>query len=68
MATIALPPRFQRRAASGKIDREQLQLYDDFGIEVPFLRIGQTRWFRVSAQIYNSLSEYGYLAAALLAL
>lgn len=68
MATLPLPQKFQRIAQSDKIDREQLQLYDDFRIEVPFLRLGQTRWFRVSAQIYNSLSEYEYLAAALQAL
>jgi isopenicillin-N epimerase len=68
MATLALPQKFQRIVQSGKIDREQLQLYDDFRIEVPFLRMGETRWFRVSAQIYNSLSEYEYLACALQAL
>jgi isopenicillin-N epimerase len=67
MATIALPERFQRLPASGKIDVEQLWLYDEFGIEVPFYRCGlpERRWFRISAQIYNSQAEYEYLAAAL---
>jgi isopenicillin-N epimerase len=67
MATIPLPQRFQSRKASGKIDREQLALYDRFGIEVPFMRFGepQQRWLRVSAQIYNSPSDYEFLAAAL---
>jgi isopenicillin-N epimerase len=68
MATIPLPPHFQGVFRSGRIDREQLDLYDKFGIEVPFNRIGQpeTRWFRISAQIYNTLAEYEYLADALL--
>jgi len=67
MATIPLPDRFQRVPPSGKIDREQLRLYDEFGIEVPLMRFGQPprRWLRVSAQIYNSLAEYEYLGAAL---
>ena len=70
MATIPLPERFQRVPATGKIDAEQLRLYDEFGIEVPFYRFGspERRWFRVSAQIYNTPSEYEYLAEALRAL
>ena len=67
LATLPLPERFQRVAASGKIDQEQLRLYDKFGIEVPLSRFGSPsrRWFRISAQIYNSPAEYEYLAAAL---
>lgn len=67
MATIPLPEKLQRGPASGKIDREQLRLYDEFGIEVPFMRFGQParRWLRISAQIYNSPAEYEYLGAAL---
>jgi isopenicillin-N epimerase len=67
MATIPLPARFQRRKASGKIYREQLALYDRFGIEVPLSRFGapSQRWLRVSAQIYNSPADYEFLAAAL---
>jgi isopenicillin-N epimerase len=70
MATIPLPEEFQRAPRSGKIDAEQLRLYDEFGIEVPFNRAGQpeARYFRVSAQIYNSLADYEYLASALKAL
>jgi isopenicillin-N epimerase len=66
MAAIPLPERFQKVPRSGKIDREQRALYDRFGIEVPFNRIGrpERRWFRISAQIYNTLYEYEYLAAA----
>jgi isopenicillin-N epimerase len=67
IATIPLPEQFQKRKASGKIDREQLALYDRFGIEVPLNRFGTPtqRWLRISAQIYNSPAEYEYLAAAL---
>lgn len=67
MATIPLPARFQSRSPSGKIDAEQLELYDRYGIEVPFLRCGEPerRWFRISAQIYNSPADYEFLAEAL---
>jgi len=67
MATIPLPPGFQRGPVAGKIDPEQLRLYDEFGIEVPFMRFGPSpdRWLRISAQIYNSPAEYAYLGAAL---
>ena len=67
MATIPLPARFQKRKPSGKIDREQLALYDRFGIEVPLSRFStpSQRWLRISAQIYNSPTEYEFLAAAL---
>lgn len=67
MATLPLPERFQGRAKSGKIDPEQLRLYDEFGIEVPFVRFGwpERRFLRLSAQIYNSPADYEYLAEAL---
>jgi len=67
MATIPLPTRFQGVPRSGKIDAEQLRLYDTFGIEVPFTRFGspQRRYFRISAQFYNTIREYDYLAKAL---
>jgi isopenicillin-N epimerase len=67
MATIPLPPRIQGRPKRSKIDPEQLRLYDSFGIEVPFFRIGkaQRRYFRISAQLYNTIEEYAYLARAL---
>jgi hypothetical protein len=52
---------------AGRIDAEQLRLYDRFRIEVPFFRIGrpERRYFRISAHIHNSLAEYEYLAKAL---
>lgn len=70
MATIRLPERFQDIPASRKIDAEQMQLYDRFGVEVPFFRCGkpERRWLRVSAQLYNSIAEYEYLADALASL
>ncbi len=67
MATMPLPAPFQNMPATGKIDAEQLRLYDGFGIEVPFLRFGEPehRWFRISAQIYNTPADYEYLAEAI---
>ncbi len=67
MATVRLPEKFQGRPLKGRFEKEQVKLYEKFGIEVPFLRIGtpSSRYVRVSAQIYNSIEEYEYLAAAL---
>jgi isopenicillin-N epimerase len=67
MATIPLPDQFQGAFRSAKIDAEQLRLYDRFGIEVPFNRAGEPekRYFRISAQLYNSLPEYEFLAESL---
>jgi isopenicillin-N epimerase len=71
MASIELPQRFQGRPRTSKIDPEQLCLYDRFRIEVPFFRCGQangTRYLRISAHLYNTRSDYEYLAEALTAL
>jgi isopenicillin-N epimerase len=67
MAAIPLPSQFQGQPKSEKIDAEQQRLYDEFGIEVPFVRLEQPqrRYFRISAQIYNSLADYDYLAKVL---
>jgi hypothetical protein len=53
-----------------KIDVEQLRLYDEFGVELPFFRFGSPErcYFRLSAHLHNSLAEYEYLAEALQAL
>ena len=66
MATVPLPARLQNRPPAGKIDADQLRLYDEFGIEVPFNRIGQPpiRYLRVSAQIYNTVAQYRRLNRA----
>ena len=67
MCTLPLPEEFQGIPKDGKIDAEQLRLYDEFGIEVPFLRLGnpERRWFRITAQVYNSPEQYESLAKAL---
>jgi isopenicillin-N epimerase len=67
LATIPLPADFPDAPKPEKIDAEQAELYDRYSIEVPFHRFGQPprRWIRISAQIYNSMAEYEYLAAAL---
>ncbi len=67
MATIPLADPFQRIPKNAKIDAEQLRLYDKFSVEVPFVRIGkpERRYFRISAQLYNTLADYEYLADAL---
>jgi isopenicillin-N epimerase len=76
MATLSLPERLQGNSrkqrpsqvrALGNMEPLQLRLYDQFGIEVPFMRLGkpERRYLRISAQIYNSLNEYEYLAQAL---
>jgi isopenicillin-N epimerase len=68
MATVELPKRFQGRARLGKIDPEQTLLYDEHGIEVPLFRRGrnpETRYLRISAHLYNTHSDYEYLAKAL---
>ncbi len=67
MATIPLPDAFQGIPKNGKIDAEQLRLYDKFSVEVPFVRMGmpERRYFRISAQLYNTLDDYEYLADAL---
>ena len=67
MATLPLPAPFQGRPKSGKIEAEQLRLYDEYGIELPLFRFGspERRYFRISAHLHNSLAEYDYLAKAL---
>jgi isopenicillin-N epimerase len=66
MATVRLPQRFQKRPLNGRFEEEQVRLYGEFGIEVPFLRIGMPaeRFIRVSAQLYNTAEDYEYLAEA----
>jgi isopenicillin-N epimerase len=67
MATLPLPAAFQNKPRTGKIDSEQSHLYDHYGVEVPFFRRGrpETRYFRISAQLYNTLGEYQYLGDVL---
>jgi isopenicillin-N epimerase len=72
MATLPLPERFQTgdgtsSAVIERFDPDQTRLFRKHHIEVPFIRWGAPprRWFRISAQAYNSLEDYERLAAAL---
>ena len=64
MATLPLPERFQDRPVTTRIAAEQTELFQRFGIEVPLVKVGGLRCFRVSAHLHNHLAEYEYLAAA----
>jgi selenocysteine lyase/cysteine desulfurase len=50
-----------------RFDADQTRLFHEQHIEVPFIRWGAPprRWFRISAQAYNSLEDYDRLATAL---
>lgn len=68
MATLPLPAGLQETPpGKHKVDADQSRVFDDFGIEVPFNRIGRplVRHFRVSAQLYNSIADYEALADAI---
>ena len=67
MATLPLPEPFQGQPRTGKIEADQLRLYEDYGIELPLFRFGlpERRYFRLSAHLHNSLADYAYLADAL---
>jgi isopenicillin-N epimerase len=67
LATIPLPADFPDKPRREKIDAEQAVLYDRYSIEVPLFRSEKPprRSFRISAQIYNSMAEYEYLAEIL---
>ncbi|MDY7020176.1 MAG: aminotransferase class V-fold PLP-dependent enzyme [Cyanobacteriota bacterium] len=64
MATLILPERVQ------SIPKLQEQLWNQFKIEVPIIpwENQPQKLMRISAQIYNTLSEYDKLAQALLSL
>ena len=65
MATLPLPARFQGVAHADRIAPEQTRLFEEFGIEVPLVKVGGLRCFRVSGHLHNSADDYRYLAAAL---
>jgi isopenicillin-N epimerase len=65
LATVQLPDTFQNRPPPVKIDPVQMWLYDRFGVEVPFVRIQGVSCLRISAQIYNRIEDYEFLAEAL---
>jgi len=68
MATLPLPP----APAAGadplyRLDPLHVMLYEKHKIEVPVIRWGspKRRWFRISAQAYNTIADYERLAVAL---
>ncbi len=72
LGSMAAPPLLPLeepiKAPSGiSLDRVKEKLYDDYRIEVPIVSWPQAgrRLVRVSAQAYNTLSDYEYLARAL---
>lgn len=65
MATIPLPARFQKVVQPDRIVPEYVRLFEEYGIEVPFVKIGDLRCFRISAHLHNSAEEYVYLAEAI---
>lgn len=65
MATLPLPARFQHYHPPTRPVPEQRSLFDEFGIEVPFVTVGHLRAFRISAHLHNAPEEYAYLASAL---
>lgn len=65
MATVPLPDRLQGIDPAGPIAPEQVRLYQEFRIEVPFVRVGGIRCVRISAHLHNHREDYHYLAEAL---
>lgn len=71
LASVLLPPLDPESRA--RLDRTptrfsdplQDRLVDKWRIQVPVIRVGQHRHVRVSAQLYNSIDQYRYLAHAL---
>ena len=57
MATLPLPAQFQGVPKTGKIDPDQMRLYDEFRIEVPFNRFGQRGSGRVSRRTTRRLDS-----------
>ncbi|OZH55139.1 penicillin epimerase [Hydrocoleum sp. CS-953] len=70
MAVVKLPDEGEDEIYSGLISPLQNDLWEKFRIEVPIVRWPnkRRRLLRISAQIYNSYSQYEYLAEALVKL
>ncbi|MFK7961059.1 MAG: aminotransferase class V-fold PLP-dependent enzyme [Phycisphaerales bacterium] len=63
MATIELPARLSKRFdAPSDLKRS---VYDEDGIEVPFMEIAGRWYLRISAQVYNRPDDYERLADAI---
>lgn len=72
MATLPLPGKHQDSQSDtstviSRFDPLQTRLFERHKIEVPLIRFGGSRWFRISAHAHNELGDYERLAAALLA-
>ncbi|MGH6928116.1 MAG: aminotransferase class V-fold PLP-dependent enzyme, partial [Dongiaceae bacterium] len=65
MASVRLPG--QRAATAEVAQALNNALWERHRIEVPLMAIGPHLWLRVSAQIYNELTDYEQLAAAVAA-
>ncbi len=67
MAAIPLRPDTRWRVGKERHDPQQEWLWKERQIEVPVMRWGspERRWLRISAQAYNALPQYDYLASAL---
>jgi isopenicillin-N epimerase len=63
MAAIRLPG--QRPATAEAAHALNNVLWEQHRIEVPVMAIGPHLWLRISAQIYNDLTDYERLAAAI---
>lgn len=65
MATLPFPGKLGEISGEGTGDPNYARLFDEFGIELHVIRIGEKRWFRISAHLHNSPDEYRYLAEVL---
>jgi len=63
LATVRLPGTAGADRAAGLALNDRL--WREHGIEVPIIPFANSLWVRVSAQIYNELSDYEKLATAL---
>ncbi|MGD1698364.1 aminotransferase class V-fold PLP-dependent enzyme [Dapis sp. BLCC M229] len=70
MTVVKLPDERGDEVYSGFISPLQNDLWEKFRIEIPIVRWSnkRKRLLRISAQIYNSFSQYEYLAEALVKL
>jgi len=67
LASVVLPPSDAPPIGRIGLDPLQVRLHDEFGVEVPVMRWPhpEVRTLRISPQVYNSVEQYEYLAAAL---
>lgn len=63
-AMASLPLWGEEKWVRGR-DPLKLRLWDEFRIEVPVMSWNDRRWLRISAQAYNSLEQFKFLAEVL---